>query len=164
MAQFHGATRDGQRQLVQDARSRGKQAQASSNAVARGWKWSLRQTFDRPSPVDLDCIVLMALRKEPERRYSTAEQFAADLRLYLAGRPILAAPDSALNRGRKFVARNRVAVGAAVGFLAALAGGVGATAWQARVATQQRNHAQHEFNAVRSLAGSVLGRATTPAP
>ena len=37
---------------------------------------------------DLDAIVLMALRKEPERRYASAEQFADDLRCYLEGRPV----------------------------------------------------------------------------
>ena len=66
---------------------------------------------------DLDRIVLMALRKEPERRYGTAEQLAGDVRLYLEGRPIIAAPDDVLYRTRKFVARNRVAVAAGLGFL-----------------------------------------------
>jgi len=109
------------------------------------------------SDADLDRIVLMALRKEPERRYGSAEQFAEDIRRYLEGRPVLAVPDSALYRGRKFVARNRVAVAAAAGFLLAVAGGIVTTAWQARVARQERNRAQREFNAVKGLATSVLG-------
>jgi eukaryotic-like serine/threonine-protein kinase len=106
---------------------------------------------------DLDRIVLMALRKEPERRYASAEQFAEDVRRYLEGRPVLAAPDRSLYRARKFVARNRVAVAAAAGFLLAVAGGVGTVTWQARVARLERNRAQHQFNAVKSLATSVLG-------
>ena len=109
------------------------------------------------SDADLDRIVLMALRKEPGRRYGSAEQFAEDVRRYLEGRPVLAAPDSALYRGRKFVARNRVAVAAAAGFLLAVAGGIVTTTWQARVARQEKNRAQREFNAVKGLATSVLG-------
>jgi len=106
---------------------------------------------------DLDRIVLMALRKEPDRRYSTAEQFADDVDRYLAGRPVLAAPDSTAYRAKKFIGRHRAGFGAAAGFLLALGGGVVATMWEARVAQQERDRAQHEFNAVRSLASSVLG-------
>src|SRR5580765_1658123 len=106
---------------------------------------------------DLDRIVLMALRKEPDRRYGTAEQLAGDVRLYLEGRPIIAAPDDVLYRTRKFVARNRVAVAAGLGFLIAVAGGIVTTTWQARTAMAERNRAQHHFTAVKSLAGSVLG-------
>ena len=106
---------------------------------------------------DLDRIVLMALRKEPERRYGSAEQFAEDVSRYLEGRPVLAAPDSRLYRARKFVFRNRVAVAAAAGFLLAVTVGIAATSWQARAARQERNRAQREFDAVKSLATSVLG-------
>ena len=112
-----------------------------------------RHTVD----ADLDRVVLMALRKEPERRYSSAEQFAEDIRRYFEGRPVLAAPDSTLYRVRKFAARNRVAVAAAAGFLLAVVIGIGTTTWQMRVAHQERNRAQREFNAVKSLATSVLG-------
>lgn len=55
---------------------------------------------------DLDMIVLRALRKEPERRYSTVEQFSEDVRRHLAHLPILARPDSWTYRARKLVARN----------------------------------------------------------
>ena len=51
---------------------------------------------------DLDLIVLKALRKEPERRYSSAEQFSDDVSRYLEGRPVLAAPDSPNYRLGKF--------------------------------------------------------------
>ena len=101
----------------------------------------------RTLDADLDRIAMMALRKEPERRYSSAEQFAEDIRRYLEGLPVLAAPDSALYRVRKFVARNRVGVAAAAGFLLAVAIGIVATMWQAQVARQERNRAQREFNA-----------------
>ena len=38
----------------------------------------------------LDNIVLMALRKEPERRYPSVEQFSDDIRRHLEARPVLA--------------------------------------------------------------------------
>jgi eukaryotic-like serine/threonine-protein kinase len=41
---------------------------------------------------DLDNICLMALRKEPERRYSSAEQFKNDIEKYLEGLPVIAHP------------------------------------------------------------------------
>jgi non-specific serine/threonine protein kinase/serine/threonine-protein kinase len=124
------------------------------SAVARDEKGlSSREAIPR----DLDRVVLMALRKEPERRYTTAERLAEDVRLFLAGRPVEAGPDSASYRARKFVGRHRVAVGTAIGFMVALAGGIAVTSWQARVLRVERNRAQHQFNAVRSLAGSVLG-------
>src|SRR5262249_28051475 len=68
-----------------------------------------------PSPADprrlrgdLDRIVLMALKKEPERRYVSAAQFGEDVERYLDGRPIVARPDSVRYRFTKFVRRNRL--------------------------------------------------------
>ena len=43
---------------------------------------------------DLDTILLTALRKEPDRRYQSVEQLAADLRRHLEGMPVLARPDT----------------------------------------------------------------------
>ena len=62
---------------------------------------------------DLDNITLMALRKEPERRYPSASAMRLDIENYLADRPIAARADSAGYRVGKFVRRNRVAVAAA---------------------------------------------------
>jgi serine/threonine protein kinase len=61
---------------------------------------------------DLDTICLVALRKEPERRYASANQLLEDVRLHLAGRPVSARPDTARYRAAKFVRRNRVGVAA----------------------------------------------------
>ncbi|MEM7355361.1 MAG: serine/threonine-protein kinase, partial [Acidobacteriota bacterium] len=62
---------------------------------------------------DLDNIVLMALRKDPARRYSSVEQMAEDLRRYQDGLPVVARPSSLGYRSRKFVGRNKLAVGTA---------------------------------------------------
>ena len=61
---------------------------------------------------DLDNIVLRALQKDPERRYTTAREFADDIGRYLDHRPVLARPDSLMYRLRKFARRNNVAVAA----------------------------------------------------
>ena len=76
---------------------------------------------------DLDRIVLMALRKEPERRYRSASELADDLERHLRGEPVLARPNSFLYRSSRFVKRNRVAVAAALAVLAALLAGLVAT-------------------------------------
>src|SRR5262249_13761144 len=44
---------------------------------------------------DLDNIVLMALRKEPQRRYASAEQFSEDISRHLGHLPVIARPDTA---------------------------------------------------------------------
>jgi non-specific serine/threonine protein kinase/serine/threonine-protein kinase len=112
---------------------------------------------------DLDAILLAALRKEPERRYPSVEQLAADIRRHLKGLPVRARPDSLWYRGAKFVQRNRAAVAAGVVVVAALVGGAIATAWQAREARAQAQlardaqaRAERRFLEVRKLANALL--------
>src|SRR5262249_32309047 len=55
---------------------------------------------------DIDTIVMMALRKEPERRYASVEQFSSDLGRYLAGMPVTARHPTLAYRGGKFLRRH----------------------------------------------------------
>ena len=71
---------------------------------------------------DLDNIVLMALRKEPERRYATAEQMVEDMRRHLARQPVRARPDTLGYRTGTFVRRHRGGVTAAAAVALVLAG------------------------------------------
>jgi non-specific serine/threonine protein kinase/serine/threonine-protein kinase len=105
---------------------------------------------------DLDTIVLKALQKDPARRYSTVEQFAQDLTRHLTGRPVLARPDTVGYRTTKFITRHKVGVAASALLVLSLVGGVITTAWQARVAGQQRSRAERRFNDVRRMANSFL--------
>ncbi len=105
---------------------------------------------------DLDNIVLKALRKEPQRRYSSVEQFSEDIRRYLVGLPVLAHEDSLAYRARKFIGRHKVSVAAAVLLVLSLAGGLVATLWQAHIARSERVRADRRFNDVRSLANSLM--------
>ncbi len=59
---------------------------------------------------DLDNTVLMALRKEPQRRYASAEQLASDLGRYLDGLPVQARQDTSWYRASKFVRRHALGV------------------------------------------------------
>ncbi|MBK7641885.1 MAG: tetratricopeptide repeat protein [Planctomycetes bacterium] len=90
---------------------------------------------------ELDWIVMKALEKDRARRYESASGLALDIGRFRRGEAVHAAPVSAAYRLRKFVRRNRGAVfaGAAVA-LALLVGAVG-FAWQARLASEQRDRA-----------------------
>jgi len=66
---------------------------------------------------DLDNIVLMALRKEPERRYASVEQFSEDIKRYLDDLPIVACADTWAYRSQKFVRRHAVGVAMAAVFV-----------------------------------------------
>ncbi|GJM44132.1 MAG: hypothetical protein DHS20C21_09740 [Gemmatimonadota bacterium] len=68
---------------------------------------------------DLDNIVLMALRREADRRYRSVERMEDDLRRHLEGQPVTARKDTWTYRTGKFVQRNRTGV-AAGGVIAAL--------------------------------------------
>jgi len=73
---------------------------------------------------DLDHIIRMAIRKEPERRYASAGLLARDIQRHLDGHPVTARPDTFAYRSAKFVRRNRFAVVAAALIAATLASGL----------------------------------------
>ncbi|MGH9254823.1 MAG: serine/threonine protein kinase [Vicinamibacterales bacterium] len=93
---------------------------------------------------ELDNIVMMALRKEPNRRYESVEQLGEDLRRYLSGLPVAAHTDTFVYRARKFISRHRVGVAGAAIILVSMAAAVTATNWQARVARDERTRAERQ--------------------
>ena len=105
---------------------------------------------------DLDNIVLMALRKEPQRRYASVDQFAQDIRRHLENLPVLARKDTFGYRASKFVARHRVGVAVAAMVTIALLSLTAITIRQARVARAERARAERRFNDVRKLANSLI--------
>jgi serine/threonine-protein kinase len=84
---------------------------------------------------DLDNICLVALRKEPERRYSSPGVLYDDIRHHLSGQPVHARPDTFHYRFTKFVGRNRVAVAAAIAVV--LLGAVLTTLYMTRLASER---------------------------
>ncbi len=105
---------------------------------------------------DLDDITMMALRKEPARRYGSVEQFAEDIRRHLDGLPVAASKGSWSYRAEKFIQRHKLGIAAAAVVVVAVAGGVGATIREARIAEANARRAENRFNDVRHLANSLI--------
>ena len=105
---------------------------------------------------DLDNIVLMAMRKEPARRYTSVAQLSDDIRRHFDGLPVIARKDTLRYRSEKFIRRHRVGVAAAALIALSLIGGIVATFWQARRATEQRDRAERRFADVRKLSNALL--------
>jgi len=104
---------------------------------------------------ELDWIVMKAIEKERTRRYETASGFAMDVRRYLAGEPVLAAPPSVSYRLRKFVRRNKGTVAAGSLIAAALLVGIAGFAWQAHIAQQRADELQQVSEFQAAMLGQV---------
>ncbi len=98
---------------------------------------------------DLDVIVLMAMRKEPERRYRTVLELSEDIERALTLRPLRARMDTVWYRTRRYLRRNAWGVAAGVALVASLAGGLANSEYQ-------RRNAEFRFQQVRKLARSFL--------
>ena len=72
-----------------------------------------------PCPIDaeVNAIVLKTLSKDPERRYQSARELAADIRRYLANEPIEAKRDSGWYVLKKTLRRHRVATSIVAGYV-----------------------------------------------
>lgn len=98
---------------------------------------------------DLDNILLMALRKEPERRYGSVEQFADDIRRYLENLPVRARADTFWYRTGKYARRHWVGMlSAGIAVAGLLIGSL--------VAIQQARRAERRFLQVRTMANKFL--------
>jgi tetratricopeptide (TPR) repeat protein len=124
-------------------------------------------THEPPAfPGELGLIIGKAMHKDPERRYHSSDELSADLERHMKGYPVEARPDTLLYRSRKFVARNRLRVMAAVITASALLA-AGISQFQAQRAARQQyddllafsNSALFEFHdAIADLAGATRAR------
>jgi tetratricopeptide (TPR) repeat protein len=105
---------------------------------------------------DLDNIALMALRKEPERRYSSVEQFSDDIKRHLEGRTIIARKDTVVYRAGKFVKRHKLGLAAVAMVILSLIGGIVTALYQAKRADEQAKRAENRYQQVRKLANTFL--------
>lgn len=124
--------------------SNGSDADDNSNAAASRVREGTPGKLRRRLRGDLDNIVLMALRKEPQRRYASAEQFSEDIGRHLANHPVLARPDTPSYRASKFIQRNKAWVAMALVTFLSLTSGIAASLWQTHLARQQRDLARLE--------------------
>ncbi|MGD8319484.1 MAG: serine/threonine-protein kinase [Gemmatimonadota bacterium] len=113
---------------------------------------------------DLDAIVMMALRKEPGRRYASAEQLSEDVGRYLAGEPVLAYGESRAYRLRKFLRRHRLETAAAVAVIVSLMSGLAAATWQAGRARAERDRATRALERAEASADFLVGLFQTEDP
>lgn len=98
---------------------------------------------------DLDNIVLMAMQRDPRRRYGSVEQLAQDIARFLERQPIIAHAPTLAYRSARFVQRHRLAVAAGAVIVVTLAGGVVST-------TRQARRAERRLADVMMLARSVM--------
>jgi serine/threonine-protein kinase len=99
---------------------------------------------------DLDNIVLMALRKEPIRRYASVAQFSDDIRRYLEGRTVQARKDTWGYRTSKFVRRHKAAITAGAAIIVAIAG---LTGFYLNRLAHERDNARQEAAKAEQVAG-----------
>ncbi len=91
---------------------------------------------------DLDWIVGKAVASDPDHRYASADEFAADIRRYLRGEPVEAHPPSVAYVALKAYRRNRLVVWSLSALVVSLLVGTATTANQARRANEQRQAAE----------------------
>ncbi len=143
-------TRDGKDTVDQEARTMPISENASRERRESPEKLSRRLAGD------LDMIVLMAMRKEPQRRYASVERFSEDIRRHLEGLPVLARKGTLSYHAGKFIRRHKAGVAAALLILLTLVAGIVGTAWQARVARVEKAKAEQLFADAREMANSFM--------
>lgn len=100
---------------------------------------------------DLDHIVLMAMRREPDRRYTSAGQLGEDVERFLRGLPVIAERDTLGYRARRFVGRHRASVAAAMVTASLLVGASVVAARQATEAANERDKAERVVDLMADL-------------
>ena len=113
---------------------------------------------------DLDNIVLMALRKEPSRRYPTAVQLAEDIDRYQKKLPVQAQRDSMSYRLEKFVQRHRLPVAFSIAVVAVLLAFSIVTALQSRLLKKERDLARTEKERSERVIGVLVSLFETANP
>lgn len=108
---------------------------------------------------DLDNIALMALRKEPRRRYQSVDQMSEDIHRHLQGLPITARKDIFLYRSAKFLQRNKTAIAITVFALLAITISTGIIQWRAN---RQARYANEFAEEIRYIETMLLSTYTAP--
>jgi serine/threonine protein kinase/tetratricopeptide (TPR) repeat protein len=98
---------------------------------------------------DIDNIVLMAMRREPSRRYASVKDLQEDIHRHLENIPVIARTDAAWYRANRFVKRHTAGV-------AATAAAVLILIVSLIVTIRAELVAKRRFNDVRALANSLI--------
>jgi serine/threonine protein kinase len=105
---------------------------------------------------DLDAVVMMALRKQADHRYASAEALGDDIFRHLEGLPVQARRGAFSYRVGRLLLRHKAVAGAVLFANVALIAGIGVASYQAVQARQQRERAEHHAQSVRRLANSFM--------
>ncbi len=108
------------------------------SAIAMDPRWRSRLKGD------LDAIILKAVAPDPHQRYGSVHELAEDMRRHRGQLPVEAVESSPIYRFGKLIARNRAATLGVVLVIISIIAGVAGTAWQARVASRERDAARLE--------------------
>jgi len=111
---------------------------------------------------DLDAIVLRSLRKEPDQRYQSADDFSEDVRRYLEHEPVLARRGTRRYLAGKFLERNRFKVGAAAIALLGLVVFTLALIVERRATIAERDRARREAARAEAEADFLVGMFQVP--
>lgn len=106
---------------------------------------------------DLDNIVMMALRKEPERRYQSVAQLAEDIERYLRQMPIMARPTSWGYRSSRFLARHRFSSSLALLLLVSVISFTALTMMQSQQVVIERDQARVERARAQAISDFLTG-------
>jgi non-specific serine/threonine protein kinase/serine/threonine-protein kinase len=142
------STAVGKHETIGGRDGRGTRIEVTPDSVSRSRGVQVDK-LQRRLKGDIDNIVLMAMKKEPQRRYSSVDQLASDIKRHLEGMPVIARKDTFVYRTAKFVRRNVAGVAAALLILVILIGGAIST-------MRERARAERRFNDVRKLANSFM--------
>lgn len=107
---------------------------------------------------DLDNILLKALEKDPALRYSSVDALIADIRAHQSGHPVSAHVPNFSYLAKKFLARNRLAVGLSSLAAVALMTGISVALWQGHQAELARDNAQAHLQRIRSITRDLVLR------
>jgi eukaryotic-like serine/threonine-protein kinase len=122
---------------------------------------------------DIDSIVMRALRKEPQHRYGSIEQFASDIRRYLTREPVQARQGNWLYYSQRFIRRHAFGVTAGAGFIIFLTAFAMVSTIQAQRIAAERDRARQENSRAETVStflietfanADPLGYATTGKP
>ena len=152
----------GRSRILQDAPKVTDPAPTRPSLVVRGREAAGIARQDSPQRLshrlrgDLDKIVLMALRQEPERRYATVDRLAEDIRRHLGHLPVAARKPTLRYRATMFVTRHKVGVAATALTALALIAGVVMTARATFIARAALARAQDEASASQRVSDYLL--------
>lgn len=106
---------------------------------------------------DINTIIMKALRKEPDKRYESAEQFLNDIQRYLNYKPVIAHPTSKIYRTGKFITRNSVEITVAATIILLMIGYLITITWHSQQTQLAFEQAQQEANKSAQVIDFMLG-------